>query len=479
VTYDHTMVWCEAEVLWEVKEVGFLVPISSAVLLLLITISSTVSLGESNRSKTAWLPWLEDCLGEVASAPSHEEMATATRRIRNGICEGQSALAFPSASAGLVLLAKEALDANNVNGALRLARLNVFLTYIHPVYLDMILPDLLAHQEALVRISGMDIVKRKRLLAFRKQMAMLLTDKNQLVREMANRTLVDLCDGFSLDFNPKATPNRLQETREKWLNWLSSPRARQYLYWPKKTREETLDLLFGTIVTSLPCPRNQPLAHESASVTEHGLYIGIWEVSVAEFALFVTVTNFKTESEKSGYGHVMDGKALSHAKRVAGVSWRNPSGHSRTLYKRLLRPVTQISGKDAQAYCQWLGKQLGLSVRLPYEREWRLAAFTKTNEKTQRYPGSKGPKTVMSRKPGTDKEPNIGGTSGYDRSPCGCHDMQGNVGEWCLDASGNPSMVLGNSFADDNLFDSRSRATRKPSGYCDNTIGFRIVISTR
>ena len=36
--------------------------------------------------------------------------------------------------------------------------------------------------------------------------------------------------------------------------------------------------------------------------------------------------------------------------------------------------MVNVSWRDANAFCQWLGKKLGLPVRLPTEAEWELAA---------------------------------------------------------------------------------------------------------
>ena len=45
------------------------------------------------------------------------------------------------------------------------------------------------------------------------------------------------------------------------------------------------------------------------------------------------------------------------------MEWNNP-----------LAPVVGVSWFEAEAYCNWLAKELGKPIRLPTEEEWERAA---------------------------------------------------------------------------------------------------------
>lgn len=93
-------------------------------------------------------------------------------------------------------------------------------------------------------------------------------------------------------------------------------------------------------------------------------------------------------------------------------------------------PVTNVSWRDADAFCRWLAKKFETEVRLPTEAEWELAAA-----------GGEGKKFPWGDQ--WNKEAAISLESGgkvsavkrfaLNRSPAGAFDMVGNVWEWTQD----------------------------------------------
>ena len=93
-------------------------------------------------------------------------------------------------------------------------------------------------------------------------------------------------------------------------------------------------------------------------------------------------------------------------------------------------PVVGASWNDVAAYCEWLSRGIGRTVRLPSEAEWLAAAGYGQDE--QLFPWGNDWREDASN---SAEGRRVGHTSVHDyeevgRAPCGCVDLLGNVWEW-------------------------------------------------
>lgn len=252
------------------------------------------------------------------------------------------------------------------------------------------------------------------------------------------------------------------------------------------------------------------------TIETSGYWIDRTEVNVAQFKLFVTETNYKTDAEqnKRGAGDFVDIGGYVYAPAtldkpfVIRASYLQPEGPG-SEPTTALKPVVQVSWRDADAYCRWAGR------RLPTEAEWEKAARGLNG---QRYPwGATLEEADGSRANYCDKNcrftwfngvaddgarrTNDVGAYPAGASPFGVLDMAGNVREWVQDwydfttyaqyslgtlpsldprgpAEGVKRIVRGGSWADE-LIPLRT-ATRASLEYYarDNITGFRCATST-
>jgi formylglycine-generating enzyme required for sulfatase activity len=151
--------------------------------------------------------------------------------------------------------------------------------------------------------------------------------------------------------------------------------------------------------------------------------MAIYPVTVAEYALYLQAN--------PGVPLPPDRQYPKHAE------WLTPEWQGKKLtwvlqQQRPDHPIVCITWFNARDYAAWLTKVSGESWRLPTEAEWEKAAR-----------GSEGLRWPWGNEFGDDARAN---TQEYgpkfmtpvgtyqkmeDASPYGCHDMAGNVWEWC------------------------------------------------
>lgn len=138
------------------------------------------------------------------------------------------------------------------------------------------------------------------------------------------------------------------------------------------------------------------------------------------------------------------------------------------------QPVVGVSFFEAEAFAKWSGK------RLPTEKEWEKAARGKDG---RTYPWG----NEFDKERCNSEESGIGKTTRVTvypngKSPYNCHDMAGNVWEWCSDlysAVGSDRVIRGGSWildADDCRASCRNRSV---PAYRGHDVGFRLSRSLK
>jgi len=139
------------------------------------------------------------------------------------------------------------------------------------------------------------------------------------------------------------------------------------------------------------------------------------------------------------------------------------------VFGRGQQPVTNVTFLDAAAFCEWLSKETGTTVRLPSEKEWEFAERGGLRSRGFVYSGSNTMDEVGwfidnsggAPHPVAQKKPN----------ELGIYDMSGNVWEWC----GTLGAIRGGSWRS-SLTSCRVSLRDGYSPFpSDSDYGFRIV----
>ncbi len=143
-------------------------------------------------------------------------------------------------------------------------------------------------------------------------------------------------------------------------------------------------------------------------------WMGVYPVTVSEYAAFVKDTSYKTTAEKFGDEH----------------HWQNPYTLSGLpSARRSNHPVRHISWEDAMAYCNWLADLTSRPYTLPSEAEWEKAARG-TDQRLFPW-GSQPPDARLCNFNDNNNDTTaVGSYSPLGDSPYHCADMAGNVQEW-------------------------------------------------
>lgn len=168
--------------------------------------------------------------------------------------------------------------------------------------------------------------------------------------------------------------------------------------------------------------------------------LGKTEVTNAAFAHFVRATGYQTEAENPNHpgGWVWTTKGWIFDTLAC---WRRPAGKGTHLKGKMNHPVVQVTWKDAQAFCAWVGG------RLPTEAEWEWAA---SGHNAFPWPETNDIHQVANTFQGHFPDTNFALDGFLTTAPVGYYpaqsnglfDMGGNVWEWCEDAYHSRAYLL-------------------------------------
>lgn len=149
---------------------------------------------------------------------------------------------------------------------------------------------------------------------------------------------------------------------------------------------------------------------------DRGFDISETETTVAQFEAFVNATGYVTDAEREGFAL----SCFDSWRAQLGINWRTPGFPISGAH-----PVVAMTLYDAGAFCAWLSRETGWTIRIPTDDEWEYAC--RAGEEGD-YGGEVwrmawcNANSNMKPHPVACLEPNA----------WGLYDMHGNAWEWCI-----------------------------------------------
>ena len=198
------------------------------------------------------------------------------------------------------------------------------------------------------------------------------------------------------------------------------------------------------------------LPEDSARSNGFHFFISKYEITNRQYQAFVSESGYSGADHPSSKGsepflhHFTDG--------------RSPEGQGEY-------PACYLNWWHCKAYCDWLSRRTGNTVRLPTEEEWMFAAAGVEHRK---YPWGNVWDPKRCNWAGTEDgfaEAAPVGSFPDGCTPEGVHDLAGNIWEWCEDR-----VLRGGPWCLDPESVTTSCAAKEDTNRADDKFGFRIVV---
>lgn len=203
-------------------------------------------------------------------------------------------------------------------------------------------------------------------------------------------------------------------------------------------------------------------------------------VAVSDFAVG------ETEVTNAQYAEFVEAE-----KRRPPAGWKNgkfPEGADDL-------PVVNVTLADANAYCEWLSKELDTNVRLPNEAEWERAARGGAADNKYAWGNDWTDDAVNGDDAEAKGKVHPVKSAPAGRSPVGAYEMSGNVWEWTsdlwTDEAGKPVLfgrskqrvIKGGSVKESQLkpnerdkFMTVAARLNRPENKASELLGFRYIV---
>lgn len=134
----------------------------------------------------------------------------------------------------------------------------------------------------------------------------------------------------------------------------------------------------GIVMVYIP-PGSFVMGYENGSEDEKpehmvnldGYWIGMYEITFAQFRRFVMSTGYVTDAEKEGGPFIFDGDKWENDDYR---SWEDTGYFDEDTENSYNHPVVCVSWNDCIAYAMWLSQKTGVRFSLPTEAQWEMAA---------------------------------------------------------------------------------------------------------